>query len=76
MTSAQTSDSAALFAQNAQGWVTFEAPPTADASDSFVFDLSGLAGKPDVSLFIEANDRMEAGGNRADRVIVLAVRIS
>jgi len=76
LSAAQTSDSAALFVQNAQGWVTFEAPPTADASDSFAFDLSGIAGKPDVSLFIEANDRMEAGGNRADRVIVLAVRIS
>ncbi|GBF76850.1 hypothetical protein PA598K_05358 [Paenibacillus sp. 598K] len=76
MSAAQLGDTVALLAQNAQGWVTFEAPPTADASDSFAFDLTALAGKSDVSLFIEANDRMEAGGNRADRVIVLAVRIS
>jgi hypothetical protein len=75
LTEAQLSDSSASFEQNAEGWVTFEAPPTADVSDSFLFDISALAGKPEVIFFVESNDRMEAGTNLADRVIILAIRL-
>ncbi len=75
LTPAQLSDTAALFAQNSEGWVTFEAPPTADVSDSFHFDITALAGKQEVIFFVETNDRMETGTNLADRIIILAIRV-
>ena len=71
----QKAQTDASFKQDSNGWVTFEAPPKNDKCDSFMFDLSALAGKTDVVFFVEANDRMESGTNLADRVIICAIRM-
>ena len=70
---------AAGMSQDANGYVTFDTPPTVDVDDLFTFDLSTLAGVSDAIFVIEANDRIDttgaAGENLADRVLLLAVRI-
>ncbi len=71
---------AAGITQDANGYVTFDVPPTIDVDDAFTFDISALAGISDAIFVIEANDRMDttstAGENLADRVLILAIRIN
>lgn len=75
----QVAQADAAFKQGADGYVTFEAPPKNDKCDAFLFDISSLAGKPNVIFLIEVNDRMdtkgEGGANLADRLIIAAIRI-
>ncbi|MDY0010484.1 MAG: Ig-like domain-containing protein [Candidatus Izemoplasmatales bacterium] len=70
---------AAGITQDANGYVTFDTPPTIDVDDLFTFDLAALNGITDAIFVIEANDRMDttgsSGENLADRVLILAVRI-